>query len=69
MTHFSEDEERGLEQHWPTAPAHLLRRERWPWWEQLWTDVIALAVRYRISPARDWRENGTRVEALAALAA
>jgi hypothetical protein len=54
---------------WPLAPANLLPRERWLWWEQLWSDVIALAERYRIAPAKDWWENGLQVEALAALAA
>jgi hypothetical protein len=57
------------EQRWPMAPTDLLPRERWLWWEQLWTDVIALVERYRIPPARDWWENGLQVEALAALAA
>ena len=51
------------------APTDLLPRERWLWWEQLWSDVIALAERYRIAPAKDWWENGVQVEALAALAA
>ena len=51
------------------APTHLLPRERWLWWEQLWADVVALAERYRIIPAKDWWEDGMKVEALAALAA
>jgi hypothetical protein len=57
------------EQRWPMAPADLLPRERWLWWEQLWSDVIALAERYRIRPAKDWWEDGVQVEALAAMAA
>ena len=59
--------ELAVEQRWPMAPAHLLPRERWMWWEQLWTDVIMLAERYRISPAKDWWKNRLQVEALAAL--
>jgi hypothetical protein len=50
-------------------PTHLLPRERWLWWEQLWSDVIMLAERYRVRPAKDWWEDATQVEALAALAA
>jgi hypothetical protein len=56
-------------QRWPMAPAHLLPRERWLWWEQVWSDVIALSERYRLSPAKDWWETPVQVEALAALAA
>jgi hypothetical protein len=51
------------------APTHLLPRERWLWWEQLWTDVLALGQRYRLWPAKDWWEDPTTVESLAALAA
>ena len=54
---------------WPMAPNDLLARERWRWWEQLWSDVLALGDRYRIRPAKDWWEDGVQVEALAALAA
>jgi hypothetical protein len=64
-----EHDELVVEQRWPMAPTDLLPRERWLWWEQLWTDVIALGQRYRISPAKDWWENGLQVEALAALVA
>ena len=71
MNDWSEGEpdELALEQRWPLTPADLLPRERWLWWEQLWTDVLMLAERYRISPRKDWWENGVQVEALAALAA
>ena len=51
------------------APEHLLSRERWLWWGQLWSDVVMLAKRYRISPDKDWWDDGVKVEALAALAA
>ena len=40
------------EQRWPMTPTHLLPRERWLWWQQLWADVIMLAERYRISPSQ-----------------
>jgi hypothetical protein len=70
MNDWLEDEEPCMaEQRWPMAPNHLLPRERWLWWEQLWSDVITLARRYRISLAKDWWEDSTQVEALAALAA
>ena len=71
MNDWSEGEpdELALEQRWPLTPANLLPRERWLWWEQLWTDVLMLAERYRISLGKDWWENGLQVEALAAVAA
>jgi hypothetical protein len=64
-----EHDELAVDRRWPLAPAHLLPRERWLWWEQLWSDVIALRERYRISPSNNWWEDGVQVEALAALAA
>src|SRR3981081_34475 len=57
------------ERRWPLAPTDLLPRERWLWWEQLWSDVLMLGNRYRIRPGKDWWEDGTQGEALAALAA
>jgi hypothetical protein len=71
MTDWSEGEhdELALDQRWPMAPAHLLPRERWLWWEQLWSDVIMLSDRYRVRPGKDWWEDAVQVEALAALAA
>ena len=69
MTDWPEDELELGERRWPLAPSHLLPRERWLWWEQLWSDVLALAERYRLRPAKDWWEDGVQVEALAALAA
>jgi hypothetical protein len=72
MTDWSQDEPDELalgEQRWPMAPTHLLARERWLWWKQLWADVVSLRERYRISPGKDWWEDGAGVEALAALAA
>ena len=61
MTHWLEDgkEPDLVEQRWPMAPTLLLPRDRWLWWwEQLWSDVLMLQRRYRISPAKDWWENG-----------
>jgi hypothetical protein len=69
MTDWPEDELELGEQRWPLAPGHLLPRERWLWWQQLWSDVLALGERYRIRPASGWWEDGVQVEALAALAA
>jgi hypothetical protein len=53
----------------PMAPNDLLPRERWLWWEQLWSDVCALRVRYRLPLRSGWWEDRLQVEALAALAA
>ena len=71
MSEWSEDENPldPDERRWPMAPNDLLPRERWRWWEQLWSDVLALGDRYRIRPAKDWWGDGVLVEALAALAA
>jgi hypothetical protein len=71
MTEWVEDEDEPcLASHrWPMAPTDLLPRERWLWWEQLWTDVLMLGELYRVRPCKDWWEDGTQVEALAALAA
>jgi hypothetical protein len=69
MTDFSEDRELAVGQQWPMAPTHLLARERWLWWEQLWSDVEMLGNRYRVRPGNDWWEHRVKVEALAALAA
>jgi hypothetical protein len=33
---------------WPMDPHSLLPRERWLWYEQLWADVRALQIRYRV---------------------
>jgi hypothetical protein len=54
---------------WPLTWRHLYPRERWLWWEQLWTDAVALRARYRLSLRSGWWEDEVQVEALAALAA
>jgi hypothetical protein len=33
---------------WPMDPHSLLPRERWLWYEQLWSDVCVLRGRYRL---------------------
>ena len=47
----------------------LYPRERWLWFEQLWTDVCGLRERYRLPIRSGWWKDGLQVEALAALAA
>ena len=72
MTDWSEHERDDLElgeRRWPLAPTGLLPRERWRWWQQLWSDVLILGNRYRIRPGKDWWEDATQVEALAVFAA
>jgi hypothetical protein len=54
---------------WPLTWRGLYPRERWLWWEQLWTDACVLRARYRISLRSGWWEDEVQVEALAALAA
>ncbi len=54
---------------WPMSPCGLYPRERWLWFEQLWTDVRMLRDRYRLSIRSGWWEDQIQVEALAALAA
>ena len=64
-----EPDELAADQRWPLAPSHLLPRERWLWWEQLWSDTCALRVRYHLGVRSGWWEDQVQVEALAALAA
>jgi hypothetical protein len=54
---------------WPLSWRSLLPRERWLWFEQLWTDVCMLRTRYRLPVRSRWWEEEIQVEALAALAA
>ena len=56
-------------QRWPLDWRGLYPRERWMWFEQLWTDVCALRERYRLPVRAAWWENEVQVEALAALSA
>ncbi len=54
---------------WPLGWRGLYPRERWMWFEQLWTDVCALRERYRLPVRSGWWEDELQVEALAAFAA
>jgi len=51
------------------SPTGLYPRERWLWFEQLWSDVCMLRGRYRLAVRSGWWEDQVQVEALAALAA
>jgi hypothetical protein len=54
---------------WPLDWRGLYPRERWQWFEQLWSDVCALRERYRLPIRSGWWEDSVQVEALAAFAA
>jgi hypothetical protein len=54
---------------WPLSWRGLYPRERWVWFERLWTDVCSLRERYRLAVRSGWWEDQVQVEALAALAA
>lgn len=70
-------EERGDElekptsRRWPLDWRGLYPRERWLWFEQLWSDVCVLVLRERYRPPIrcDWWEDHIQVEALAAVSA
>jgi len=79
MTFFEPDEERWDEatdaleetaaQRWPLGWQGLYPRERWIWFEQLWTDVCMLSDRYRLPVGWRWWRDQLKVEALAAISA
>ncbi len=54
---------------WPLHWEGLYPRERWLWFEQLWTDVCPLRARYRLPLRSGWWADQVQVETLAALAA
>ena len=54
---------------WPLDWHGLYPRERWAWFERLWTDACELQERYRLAIRSGWWEDQMQVEALAALAA
>jgi hypothetical protein len=54
---------------WPLNWQSLYPRERWIWFERLWTDVCLLRTRYRLAVRSGWWEDQIQVETLAALAA
>jgi hypothetical protein len=64
-----EAREPGPSGRWPLDWRGLYPRERWVWFEQLWSDVCMLRDRYRLSVRSGWWEDQVQVEALAALAA
>ena len=53
---------------WPLDWRGLYPRERWAWFEQLWSDACMLRTRYRLAIRSGWWEDQVQVEALAALA-
>lgn len=61
-----EDAEAGR---WPLHWRTLYPRERWRWFDQLWSDVCMLCERYRLAVKSGWWEDQIQLEALAALAA
>jgi hypothetical protein len=55
--------------HWPLHWRGLYPRERWLWFEQLWSEACMLRDRYRLAIRSGWWENEIQLEALAALGA
>jgi hypothetical protein len=54
---------------WPLTWRGLLPRERWLWFDRLWTDVCLLRQRYRLAVRSRWWEDERQIEVLAATAA
>ena len=54
---------------WPLHWRGLYPRERWLWFEQLWSEVCMLRDRYQLAIRSGWWENEIQLEALAALSA
>jgi hypothetical protein len=52
---------------WPLVWQGLYPRERWLWFEQLWSDVCLLRQRYHLAVRSGWWADQIQVEALAAL--
>ena len=69
LDEFDDESLQAAEQRWPLAWHGLYARERWLWFEQLWSDVCILRERYHLSVRSGWWEDQVQVEALAALAA
>ncbi len=57
-----------LSTRWPLDWQGLYPRERWLWFEQLWSDACMLRERYHLQIRSSWWEDQIQVEALAALA-
>jgi hypothetical protein len=66
---FDDDWHEADGRRWPLGWRGLYPRERWMWFEQLWTDVCALRERYRLPVRSGWWEDEIQVEALAAFTA
>jgi hypothetical protein len=62
------DWEDGVAQRWPMHWHGLYPRERWLWFEQLWSDVCMLRGRYHLQVRSGWWADQVQVEALAAFA-
>ncbi len=69
MTSQHDDYEELEQNRWPLTWRGLYPRERWLWFQQLWSDVCMLRERYRLMLRSGWWEDEVQVEALAALAA
>src|ERR1700741_2596628 len=69
MTEWLEDDRCPVPDRGPMGPNHLLPRERWLWWQELWSDACALRARYHLPVRSGWWKDRVQVEALAALAA
>ncbi|MBV9337014.1 MAG: hypothetical protein JO243_14100 [Solirubrobacterales bacterium] len=54
---------------WPLHWEGLYPRERWLWFEQLWSDACSLQRRYHLPLRSNWWADQVQVETLAALAA
>ena len=66
-----DEDEQSLEDapRWPLAPRGLYPRERWAWYQRLWSDVCMVRERYGLPLRSGWWESEVQVEALAAFAA
>jgi hypothetical protein len=64
-----DDPSRAAEPGVAAGPTGLYPRERWLWFEQLWSDVCMMRCRYQLPVRNRWWESALQVEALAALAA
>jgi hypothetical protein len=67
--HGEADWEQDIVQRWPLTWRGLLPRERWLWFERLWSDACALRERYRLALRSEWWADEMQVEVLAAFAA
>jgi hypothetical protein len=66
---YPDDFDEPEDHRWPLTWRGLYPRERWLWFEQLWSDAGMLRTRYRLMLRSGWWEDEIQIEALAALAA